>query len=128
MSTDPADQKAYRLQRSPFIVPTDDDKLIEEHFGGASTGGDRLSIAHMVAPPYWSEPAQTPEFDEYTLMVSGRKRVEIDGDVVELTAGDSLLVHAGATVRYANPYGEPAEYWSVCLPAFSLERVHRVAE
>jgi mannose-6-phosphate isomerase-like protein (cupin superfamily) len=120
--------KSWFLQRTPLVVPTDDGKLIEEHIGGASTGEDRLSIAHMVAPPGWGEPEQAPEFDEYTLMVSGRKRVTVDGEVIELTAGDSLLVRRGATVRYANPYDEPAEYWSVCLPAFSPQRVNRAAE
>jgi mannose-6-phosphate isomerase-like protein (cupin superfamily) len=120
--------KRYSLQQHPFVVPTDDGKLIEEHTGGASTGEDRLSIAHMIAPPGWSEPEQTPEFDEWTLMVSGRKRVTVDGEAVELSAGESLLVQRGATVRYANPYDEPAEYWSVCMPAFSLERVNRSAD
>lgn len=117
--------KRYRLQQHPFVVPTDDGKLIAEHTGGASTGEDRVSIARMVAPPGWSEPEQAPEFDEYTLMVSGRKRVTVDGEVIELSAGESLFVQRGATVRYANPYDEPAEYWSVCMPAFSLERVNR---
>lgn len=119
--------KRYILQEHPFVVPTDDGKLIEEHAGGASTGEDRVSIARMIAPPGWSEPEQTPEFDEWTLIVSGRKRVTVDGEVVELSAGKSLLVRRGATVRYANPYDEPAEYWSVCVPAFSPERVNRSA-
>lgn len=118
-------EKRYRLQDSPFVVPTTDGKLIEEHHGGASTGEDRLSIAHMVAPAGWSEPPQTPEFDEYTLMVSGRKRVEVDGDEIELSVGQTLFVARGATVRYSNPFDEPAEYWSVCTPAFSPQRVHR---
>ena len=117
--------KRYSLQQHPFVVPTDDGKLIEEHVGGASTGDDHLSIAHMVAPPGWSEPEQTPEFDEYTLMVSGRKLVTVDGEDVELAAGESILVRRGATVRYANPYDEPAEYWSVCTPAFTPVRVNR---
>ena len=70
------------VQRQPFVVPTTDGKLIEEHFGGASLGSSEISIAHMVAPPQWSEPHQNPEFDEYTLMVSGRKQVEVDGKAV----------------------------------------------
>ena len=115
----------HRKQTAPFVVPTDDGKLIEEHFGAASLGGDDLSIARMVAPPGWSEPTQTPEFDEYTLMVRGRKRVEVDGEDVELAAGETLLITAGSTVRYANPFDEPAEYWSVCRPAFTPDRVNR---
>ncbi len=112
-------------QTSPFIVPTTDGKLIEEHFGAASLGDVDQSIAHMIAPPGWGEPFQIPEFDEYTLMVRGRKRVEVDGDVIELSAGESLLVPKGSRVRYTNPFQEPAEYWSVCVPAFTPDRVHR---
>ena len=115
-------------QTAPFVVPTDDGKLIEEHFGPASAGRADLSIAHMVAPPGWSEPAQTADFDEYTMMVSGRKRVEVDGETVEIGPGESLLVRRGFRVRYANPFDEPAEYWSVCRPAFTLERVRRETE
>ncbi|MEC7416913.1 MAG: cupin domain-containing protein, partial [SAR324 cluster bacterium] len=113
------------VQRQPFVVPTTDGKLIEEHFGGASLGSSEISIAHMVAPPQWSEPHQNPEFDEYTLMVSGRKQVEVDGKAVVLNAGESLLVPKGSRVRYANPFDEPAEYWSVCRPAFSPDTVNR---
>ena len=112
-------------QASPFIVPTTDGKLIEEHFGADSLGAADQSIAHMVAPPGWSEPFQTPEFDEYTLMVSGQKRVETGGDIIELSAGESLLIPRGSRVRYSNPFDAPAEYWSVCIPAFTPERVHR---
>jgi mannose-6-phosphate isomerase-like protein (cupin superfamily) len=112
-------------QKAPFVVPTDDGKLIEEHFGFASERQGDMSIAHMIVPPQWSEPAQTPEFDEFTLMVRGRKMIEVDGNTVELTAGESLLVPRGSTVRYSNPYEEEAEYWSVCLPAFTPERARR---
>ena len=113
------------VQRQPFVVPTTDGKLIEEHFGGATLDGPEISIAHMVAPPGWAEPHQNPEFDEYTLMVRGRKQVEVDGEVVVLSAGESLLVRKGSRVRYANPFDEPAEYWSVCRPAFSPKTVNR---
>jgi len=118
-------QKNFYLQRSPFRVPTDDGKEILEHFGCASDGNPDISIARMSAPPGWSEPAQTPDFDEYTLMISGRKRIEINGETVEIAAGESLLVRKGSRVRYSNPFDEAAEYWSVCLPAFTPETVHR---
>ncbi|NBF39243.1 MAG: cupin domain-containing protein [Spirochaetes bacterium] len=116
---------AYIKQDKPFVVPTDDGKHIEEHFGIPSTGMKDVSVARMVAPPGWSEPAQTPEFDELTLMIRGRKRVIVGEDELELSAGESLLVRAGTRVQYSNPYDEPAEYWSVCRPAFSPDRVHR---
>ena len=112
-------------QTAPFVIPTTDGKRIEEHFGLASVARGDFSIAHMVVPAGWSEPAQVPEFDEVTMMVSGRKRVEVDDEVVELHAGESLFVPRGSRVRYANPYDEPAEYWSLCIPAFTAERARR---
>jgi mannose-6-phosphate isomerase-like protein (cupin superfamily) len=114
----------YKLQTSPFIVPTTDGKLIEEH-EGASTGNEGISIARMIAPPGWGEPFQQPEFDEYTLVSSGKKMIEADGDTIVLEAGQSILIRGGTRVRYSNPYDAPCQYWSVCLPAFSMGTVHR---
>lgn len=114
----------YTLQTNPFVVPTTDGKLIEEHFG-ASTGNANISIAHMVAPPGWGEPFQNPEFDEWTLVSRGRKQIEIDGETIALSAGQSILIKKGSRVRYSNPFAEECEYWSVCLPAFSIETVNR---
>ena len=115
----------FFLQQAPFIVPTTDGKLIEEHVGRIATDETNLSVAHMVAPPGWSEPHQNPEFDEYTMLVRGRKQIEIDGEIVTLKVGESLLVRKGAGVRYSNPFEEEAEYWSVCIPAYSLDLVNR---
>ncbi|PIS27840.1 MAG: cupin [Candidatus Marinimicrobia bacterium CG08_land_8_20_14_0_20_45_22] len=117
--------KPFFIQKSPTIIPTTDGKYIEEHFGRASDGDTRISIALMVAPPHWSEPPQTPEFDEFTLLQKGKKQIEIDGGIVILNAGESIVVKKGTCVRYSNPFDEPSEYISVCLPAFSLETVHR---
>ena len=118
-------QKRYFKQDNPFRVPTTDNKLIEEHIGRASTQTEGFSIAHMVAPPNWSEPFQNPEFDEVTMMVRGRKLIEVDGDKIELKAGESILIKSGARVRYSNPFNEEAEYWSVCIPAFDINTVNR---
>jgi mannose-6-phosphate isomerase-like protein (cupin superfamily) len=115
----------YFHQTRPFPVPTDDGKTISEHFGLVSTGNDAISIAHMIAPPGWEEPHQTPEFDEYILMVGGRKMVEIEDREIVLSAGESMRIQKGVRVRYSNPFDEIAEYWCVCLPAFSPETVHR---
>lgn len=114
----------YKIQKSPFAVPTTDGKLIEEHWGN-STGNSNISIAHMVAPAGWSEPHQTPEFDEFTLIIRGKKQFEIDGEVVILEKGQSILIEKGARIRYSNPFEEECEYISVCLPAFSLDLVNR---
>lgn len=115
----------YFKQSNPFKVPTTDGKIIEEHFGNATTHSENISIAHMVAPPGWSEPFQNPEFDEYTLVSRGQKLFEVDGESITVKSGESILIKKGSRVRYSNPYEEPCEYWSVCLPAFSIEKVHR---
>ena len=116
---------SYVLQLAPFVVPTTDGKLIEEHVGRVISNEPGLSIAHMIAPSGWSEPHQTPEFDEYIMMVRGRKQIEINGETVTLNVGESLLVRKGARVRYSNPFDVEAEYWSVCMPAFSPDLVNR---
>ncbi len=114
----------YIVQRRPFIVPTSDGKRIEEHFGRASEQAGDYSIAHMIAPEAWSEPAQTPDFDEITIMIAGRLRVHFADEVVEVKAGESIFIPRGVRVRYSNPFGRPAEYWSFCTPAFTAETSH----
>jgi len=116
--------KNFIKQNDPYVVPTDDMKLIEEHFGNASNKY-QLSIARMEIPPGWKEPHQNPEFDEITIMIRGKKLISIDGEKVVLNPGESILVRKGARVRYSNPFEEPAEYWSICNPAFTLETVNR---
>ncbi|CAA7390213.1 MULTISPECIES: cupin domain-containing protein [Chryseobacterium] len=119
--------KKYKIQKSPFVVPTTDGKLIEEHWGN-STSHAGISIAHMVAPSDWSEPHQTPQFDEFTIIISGKKQFEIDGEIVVLEKGQSILVEKGARVRYSNPFPESCEYIAICLPAFSMDLVNREGE
>lgn len=114
----------YKIQKSPFVVPTEDGKLIEEHWGN-STGNSNISIAHMVAPSGWSEPHQSPDFDEFTLIIKGKKQFEIDGEIEVLEAGQSILIQKGARVRYSNPFDAECEYIAICLPAFSMELVNR---
>jgi len=117
--------KTYIVQKTPFKVPTNDGKLIEEHFGLTSHGDSELSIAHMVAPPEWSEPFQTPEFDEYTFIIKGKKQFVIDDEIVILEAGQSIKIKKNVRVQYSNPFTEPCEYLAICLPAFSMQKVNR---
>ena len=117
--------KKYTIQNSPFVVPTEDGKIIKEHFGNATDGNSNISIAHMVAPAGWSEPFQTPEFDEYTFIIKGKKQFIIDGDTIVLEAGQSIKVEKNTRLQYSNPFTEPCEYLAICLPAFSIEAVNR---
>ena len=116
----------YIKQSSPFLVPTDDGKTIREHFGLASINDGDYSVAHMVAPAGWGEPPQTPEFDEITFVFRGQKQIVIDdSDTVILGPGESLLTKSGCKVQYSNPFEEECEYLSICMPAFSIDRVNR---
>jgi mannose-6-phosphate isomerase-like protein (cupin superfamily) len=117
--------KNYIKQTSPFVVPTDDGKVIKEHFGLASDGNSEISMAHMIAPPGWSEPFQTPEFDEYTFVIKGKKQFNVEGERVILEAGQSIKITKGTRIQYSNPFTEPCEYLAVCLPAFSIDTVNR---
>lgn len=119
------ENKKYVIQKSPFIVPTDDGKTIKEHFGLASDRNSEISIAHMIAPPGWSEPFQTPEFDEYTFIIKGKKQFIIEDETVILEAGQSIKVKKHTRLQYANPFTEPCEYIAICLPAFSIDSVNR---
>lgn len=115
----------FRIQKSPFVVPTDDGKLIEEHFGLATDGNAQISIAHMIAPPKWSEPFQTPKFDEYTYIIRGQKQFIINGEEVVLQAGQSIKIEKDTRVQYSNPFDEECEYVAICLPAFSIDLANR---
>lgn len=116
--------KKYKIQKSPFVVPTTDGKLIEEHFGLTSIPSE-ISIAHMIAPPEWSEPFQTPDFDEYTYIIKGKKQFNIEDEIIVLEAGQSIKILKGTRIKYSNPFDEECEYLAVCLPAFSIDLVHR---
>ena len=119
------EEKKYTLQTLPFVVPTDDGKTIKEHFGLASDGNSQISIAHMIAPPGWSEPFQTPEFDEYTFIIKGKKQFIIEDETLVLEAGQSIKVNKHTRLQYSNTFTEPCEYIAICLPAFSIDSVHR---
>jgi len=117
--------KPYHLQKTPFRVPTTDGKLIEEHFGLSFNNKEPLSLAHMVAPAGWSEPFQSPKFDEYTYVIKGKKQVIINDEKIIIEAGQSIKINKNTKVQYSNPFTEPCEYLAICLPAFSLDLVHR---
>ena len=100
-------------------------KLIEEFIGRVNSGTAQVSIALMRSPGGWQEPGQTPEFDEYTLVLRGLLRVETRQGTVEVKAGQAVITSRGEWIRYSTPGPEGAEYLAVCLPAFSPETVHR---
>jgi mannose-6-phosphate isomerase-like protein (cupin superfamily) len=113
------------LIEAPTRVPVPGGKVINEHVGRVNSGDAAVSIAHMVAPAGWTEPPQTPEFDEYTLVLRGRIEVEHPGGVLRVEAGQAVVTRAGERIRYSTTGTEGAEYIAVCLPAFDPGLVHR---
>ena len=100
-------------------------KLIDEYIGRVNSQTSSASVAHMRSPGGWQEPGQTPEFDEFTVVLSGTLRVEHRGGAIDVKAGQAVIAHRGEWVRYSTPNQEGAEYIAVCLPAFAIETVHR---
>lgn len=100
-------------------------KLIDEYIGRVNSKTSATSVAHMRSPGGWLEPGQTPEFDEFTIVLKGTLRVEHKTGSLDVRAGQAVVAHAGEWVRYSTPLEEGAEYIAVCLPAFSMETVHR---
>lgn len=100
-------------------------KLIDEFIGRVNSKTLAASVAHMRSPKGWSEPGQTPEFEEFTVVLKGSLRVEHRGGTLDVQAGQAVVAHAGEWIRYSTPNDGGAEYIAVCVPAFSMETVHR---
>ena len=119
---------SYRVvtQASSILVPGG--KVIEELFGRVNTGSEEFSLARMVAPPAWSEPPQTPQFGELTIMPRGLLQIEVEEETVVLETGQALWVEPGVRVHYSNPFNDEAEYFALCIPAFSPGLANREDE
>jgi mannose-6-phosphate isomerase-like protein (cupin superfamily) len=113
-----------QLVPAPTRIPVPGGKTIDEYVGHVTTSTPEVSVAHMVAPAGWSEPAQTPEFDEITVVLRGTVHVEHDGGVLDVGSGQAVITRRGERVRYSTGDGG-AEYVAVCLPAFAPDLAHR---
>src|SRR5262249_17564597 len=102
-------------------------KLIDEYIGRVNSGDGAVSVAHMRSPGGWVEPGQTPEFDEFTVVLKGVLRVEHSARQMDVAAGQAVVARGGEWIRYSTPTEEGAEYIAVCMPAFSRGTVHRDA-
>jgi quercetin dioxygenase-like cupin family protein len=119
-----------KLIPAPAVIPAagEPPKIIEEFIGHVNSQTAAASIARMTSPSGWREPGQTPEFDEYTIVLRGELRVETREAVRTVKAGQAIIVNAGEWVRYSTPGPEGAHYIAVCLPAFTPGTVHRDRE
>lgn len=113
-----------RRVEGPERIPVPGGKIIDEHVGRASSGDTGVSIAHMIAPPGWSEPAQTPEFAEYTVVLRGTLWVKHGSVTLEVSAGQAVICEPGERIRYSTGDTE-TEYIAVCLPAFAPDLARR---
>jgi mannose-6-phosphate isomerase-like protein (cupin superfamily) len=100
-------------------------KLIDEYIGRVNSRHEQVSIAHMRSPGGWVEPGQTPQFEEFTVVLKGMLHVKHKGGTLEVHAGQAVIAHPGEWVQYSTPGAEGAEYIAICLPAFSPGTVHR---
>ncbi|SPE41813.1 Cupin 2, conserved barrel domain protein [Candidatus Sulfopaludibacter sp. SbA3] len=100
-------------------------KLIDEYVGRVNSATESCSVAHMRSPGGWVEPGQSPDFDEFTVVLRGTLRVEHRDGAMDVRDGQAVITHRGEWVRYSTPTEEGAEYIAVCLPAFSMATVHR---
>lgn len=118
-----------RILSTPSIIEAagTPPKRIEEFVGRVNSGTSDVSIARMQSPSGWEEPGQTPEFDEYTVVLSGRLHVRLREGELDIGAGQSVVVRKGEWVQYSSPGSDGAEYIAVCVPAFSADTVHRDA-
>ena len=112
---------------SPTVIPAagNPPKTIQEYVGRVNSGTAALSIARMQSPSGWEEPGQTPEFDEYTVVLHGMLRVRTREGVIDVAAGQAVVVPAGEWIQYSSPGPDGAEYIAVCQPAFAPDTVHR---
>ena len=100
-------------------------KIIDEYIGRVNSQTRSASVAHMRSPAGWMEPGQTPAFDEFTVVLKGTLRAEFKTGSLDVAAGQAVIAHAGEWIRYSTPHAGGAEYIAVCLPAFSMDTVHR---
>jgi len=116
-----------KLIKKPSVIEAagNKPKIIEEYFGRVNSETSDLSIAKMTSPSGWIKPGQTPEFDEYTVILKGELTVRTKTEEFKLTAGSAIIIEKGEWVQYSTPHPEGAEYIAVCLPAFSMDTVHR---
>jgi ethanolamine utilization protein EutQ (cupin superfamily) len=113
--------------QSPTLIESagNKPKIIEEYVGQVTSGTARISIAKMQSPAGWQEPGQTPDFDEYTVVIAGTLRIETRQETIDVGAGQAVIAPKGEWVRYSSPHEAGAQYVAVCLPAFDPDTVHR---
>lgn len=116
-----------KIIEKPSIIKAagNKEKIIHEFFGAVNSGNKDVSIAVMTSPSGWVEPGQTPEFDEYTVVISGEIHIKTKDKEFDIKAGQAVLISKGEWVQYSTPHPDGANYLSVCIPAFTPDTVNR---
>ena len=114
-----------RIVPAPSRIPVPGNKLLDEYIGRVNSSDTAVSIAHMRSPSGWTEPGQTPDFDEFTIVLRGSLHVESKDGTLDVQAGQAVIARRGEWVRYSTPGPDGAEYIAVCVPAFELGAAHR---
>jgi ethanolamine utilization protein EutQ len=114
-----------RIVPAPSRIPVPGNKLLDEYIGRVNSKDTGVSIAHMRSPSGWTEPGQTPDFDEFTIVLRGSLHVESKDGTLDVQAGQAVIARRGEWVRYSTPGPDGAEYIAVCVPAFELGAAHR---
>jgi mannose-6-phosphate isomerase-like protein (cupin superfamily) len=115
------------LIKEPSLVKAagNKEKIIREYFGHVNSNTSEVSIAKMTSPEGWVEPGQTPEFNEYTVVLKGKLKITTQNEELVVSQGECIMTEKGEWVRYSTPFEGGAEYIAVCLPAFSPDLVKR---
>lgn len=116
--------------KSPSIIKAagTKEKIIREFFGNVNSKTSEVSIAHMKSPEGWVEPGQSPEFNEYTVVLKGKLKITTKNEEYIVSEGQGIMTMKNEWVRYSTPFTGGAEYVAVCLPAFSPDIVKRDIE
>jgi ethanolamine utilization protein EutQ len=107
------------------LPPATNSRLIDEYVGRVNSETSAVSVAHMRSLGGWREPGQTPDFEEFTVVLRGVLRVQHRDGTLDVHAGQPVISHGGEWVRHSTPEADGAEYIAVCVPAFSMDTVHR---
>eukprot|EP00466_Bigelowiella_natans_P012222 jgi/Bigna1/46826/estExt_Genewise1.C_70161 len=120
-------QKDQAITFKPVSVVDAKDITIREFFGRIASRDARLSACEVSVKKASEEAWQTPQFDEYVMVLEGKVELRYsDGSSTTVEAGSGAFLPAGMRVKWRWP--GPCKYIPICLPAFSTDNCGREDE